>query len=82
MLLVMFITNNRRIMGRSVRAMNVLGWLTTAAMFAAAIGLVVTMLKLKVTPIQGGQLYGLQWGHHGRTPRSETLRQFESEIYS
>jgi Mn2+/Fe2+ NRAMP family transporter len=47
MLLVMLITNNRRIMGRWVntRAMNVLGWLTTAAMFAAAIGLVVTMLK-------------------------------------
>jgi Mn2+/Fe2+ NRAMP family transporter len=47
MLLVMLITNNRRIMGRWVntRAMNILGWLTTAAMFAAAIGLVVTMLK-------------------------------------
>jgi len=47
MLLVMRITNNRRIMGKWVnnRAMNVLGWLTTAAMFAAAIGLVVTMLK-------------------------------------
>jgi NRAMP (natural resistance-associated macrophage protein)-like metal ion transporter len=47
MLLVMLITNNRRIMGRWVntRAMNVLGWLTTAAMFAAAVGLVVTILK-------------------------------------
>ncbi len=47
MLLVMLITNNRRIMGKWVnnRAMNVLGWLTTAAMFAAAIGLVVTMFK-------------------------------------
>lgn len=47
MLLVMRITNNRRIMGRwiNTRAMNVLGWLTTAAMFAATIGLVVTMLK-------------------------------------
>jgi Mn2+/Fe2+ NRAMP family transporter len=47
MLLVMLITNNRRIMGRWVNtpAMNVLGWLTTAAMFATSIGLVVTMLK-------------------------------------
>lgn len=44
MLLVMLITNNRRIMGKWVntRPMNILGWLTTAAMFAAAIGLVVT----------------------------------------
>jgi Mn2+/Fe2+ NRAMP family transporter len=47
MLLVMLITNNRRIMGRWVntRAMSILGWLTTTAMFAAAIGLVVTLLK-------------------------------------
>jgi NRAMP (natural resistance-associated macrophage protein)-like metal ion transporter len=47
MLLVMLITNDRRIMGKWVnnRAMNILGWLTTAAMFAAAIGLVVTMLQ-------------------------------------
>jgi NRAMP (natural resistance-associated macrophage protein)-like metal ion transporter len=45
MVLVMRITNNRRIMGRWVntKAMNVLGWLTTAAMFAATIGLIVTM---------------------------------------
>jgi Mn2+/Fe2+ NRAMP family transporter len=43
----MRITNDPKIMGRWVntRAMNVLGWLTTAAMFAATIGLVVTMLK-------------------------------------
>ena len=46
MLLVMHITNNRKIMGRwrNTRAMNILGWLTTAAMFSAAIGLIVTML--------------------------------------
>jgi Mn2+/Fe2+ NRAMP family transporter len=47
MLMVMLITNNRKIMGRWVntRAMNILGWLTTAAMFAATIGLVITLLK-------------------------------------
>jgi NRAMP (natural resistance-associated macrophage protein)-like metal ion transporter len=47
MLLVMRITNNRKIMGRWVnnRAMNILGWLTTAAMSGATIGLVITMLK-------------------------------------
>jgi NRAMP (natural resistance-associated macrophage protein)-like metal ion transporter len=46
MLLVMRITNNSKIMGRWVntRAMNVLGWLTTAAMFAATVGLIVTMV--------------------------------------
>jgi Mn2+/Fe2+ NRAMP family transporter len=46
-LIVMRITNNREIMGGWVnrRPMNVLGWLTTAAMFAAAIGLVVTWLR-------------------------------------
>ncbi len=46
MLLVMRITNNRRIMGRWVntRGMNILGWLTTIVMFAATIGLVVTMV--------------------------------------
>jgi Mn2+/Fe2+ NRAMP family transporter len=44
MLLVMLLTNNRAIMGEHVnsRAINVLGWITTAAIFAAAIGLVVT----------------------------------------
>jgi Mn2+/Fe2+ NRAMP family transporter len=47
MLLLMRITNNRKIMGRWVntRGMNILGWLTTAAMFAATIGLVVTFMK-------------------------------------
>ena len=47
MLLLMRITNNPKIMGRWVksRGMNVLGWLTTAAMFAATIGLLITLLK-------------------------------------
>jgi NRAMP (natural resistance-associated macrophage protein)-like metal ion transporter len=47
MLLVMRVTNNPKIMGRWVntRAMNILGWLTTVAMFAATVGLVITMLK-------------------------------------
>jgi Mn2+/Fe2+ NRAMP family transporter len=47
MLLLMRITNNPKIMGRWVnsRGMNVLGWLTTAAMFAATLGLVITLLK-------------------------------------
>jgi NRAMP (natural resistance-associated macrophage protein)-like metal ion transporter len=46
MLLVMRITNNRRIMGRwtNTRKMNALGWLTTAAMFAASIGLLVSLI--------------------------------------
>ena len=44
MLLIMLITNNRAIMGKwtNTRAMNVLGWITTAAIFAAMIGLVIT----------------------------------------
>jgi NRAMP (natural resistance-associated macrophage protein)-like metal ion transporter len=44
MLLIMLITNNRAIMGKwtNTRAMNVLGWVTTAAIFAAMIGLVIT----------------------------------------
>ncbi|HXB22619.1 MAG TPA: Nramp family divalent metal transporter [Candidatus Solibacter sp.] len=47
MLLVMLITNNRKIMGKWVntRAMNLLGWITTVATFAAAIGLVLTFVK-------------------------------------
>ena len=42
LLLIMLITNNRRIMGNRVNTfwMNVLGWFTTAAIFAASIGLV------------------------------------------
>jgi Mn2+/Fe2+ NRAMP family transporter len=47
MLLLMRITNSRKIMGRWVntRPMNILGWLTTAAMFAATIGLIITLFK-------------------------------------
>jgi len=44
MLLIMLITNNRAIMGERLngRAINVLGWVTTAAVFAATAGLVIT----------------------------------------
>jgi NRAMP (natural resistance-associated macrophage protein)-like metal ion transporter len=44
LLLLMLISNNRRIMGGRVnsRLLNVLGWATTLAMFAAAAGLVLT----------------------------------------
>jgi Mn2+/Fe2+ NRAMP family transporter len=47
MLVLMLITNDRKVMGRwgNVWYMNVLGWLTTLAMFAAAIGLVITWVK-------------------------------------
>jgi Mn2+/Fe2+ NRAMP family transporter len=47
MLVLMMITNNSRIVGRwtNTLAMNTLGWLTTAAMFAAAIGLVIVWTK-------------------------------------
>jgi NRAMP (natural resistance-associated macrophage protein)-like metal ion transporter len=47
MLLIMLITTNRKIMGRWVntRPLNVLGWITTAAIFAASIGLGITLLK-------------------------------------
>jgi Mn2+/Fe2+ NRAMP family transporter len=40
-------TNNRRIMGRWVntRALNILGWLTTAAISTATVALVVFWLK-------------------------------------
>jgi Mn2+/Fe2+ NRAMP family transporter len=45
-LLIMLMTNDRAIMGGQVNrpALNVLGWATTAAIFAASIGLVVTSL--------------------------------------
>ena len=44
LLLIMLMTNNRKIMGDRVNTLwlNVLGWITTAAIFAATIGLVVT----------------------------------------
>ena len=44
MLLIMLMTNNRELMGKRVngRAINVLGWITTLAIFAASVGLVVS----------------------------------------
>ena len=44
LLLIMLMTNNRRIMGAQVnsRALNVLGWITTGAIFAASAGLVLS----------------------------------------
>jgi Mn2+/Fe2+ NRAMP family transporter len=44
MLLIMRMTNNRAIMGNRVngRAINILGWITTAAIFAATAGLVIS----------------------------------------
>ena len=44
LLLVMLMTNRRDIMGHKVnsRGLNVLGWITTLAIFAASAGLVVT----------------------------------------
>jgi len=46
MFALMRMTNNRRIMGRWVntRVMNALGWLTTAAIFVASAGLVISWL--------------------------------------
>jgi NRAMP (natural resistance-associated macrophage protein)-like metal ion transporter len=46
MLLIMLITTNRQIMGRWVNTgpLNVLGWITTAAIFAASVGLFVSWL--------------------------------------
>ena len=44
LLLIMLMTTNRRIMGDKVNStrLNVLGWLTVAAIFAASAGLVVS----------------------------------------
>ena len=44
LLLIMLMTNNRKIMGDRVnsRGMNILGWITTGAIFAATVGLVAT----------------------------------------
>jgi Mn2+/Fe2+ NRAMP family transporter len=43
LLLIMLMTNNRKIMGDRVngRAINVLGWITTGALFAATLGLLI-----------------------------------------
>jgi Mn2+/Fe2+ NRAMP family transporter len=47
MLLIMLMTNRRDIMGERVngRAANALGWITTAAIFAATVGLVITWFR-------------------------------------
>lgn len=47
MFLIMLMTNNRRIIGDKVnsRGMNVLGWITTVAIFTATVGLVITWIK-------------------------------------
>jgi Mn2+/Fe2+ NRAMP family transporter len=44
LLLIMLLTNNRKVMGKQTnsRAMNLLGWVTTGAIFAASMGLVAT----------------------------------------
>src|SRR4051812_1253187 len=44
LLLIMLLTNNPKVMGRQVngRTMNLLGWVTTAAIFSASLGLVAT----------------------------------------
>jgi Mn2+/Fe2+ NRAMP family transporter len=46
MLLLMLLTGSRKVMGDRVNSpgLAVLGWVTTAAIFAATIGLVVTWL--------------------------------------
>lgn len=46
LLLIMLMTNSRRIMGNRTNTLglNILGWITTAAIFAASIGLVVSWL--------------------------------------
>ncbi len=47
MLLIIRMTNNPRIMGKRVngRAINILAWITTAAIFSASVGLVITWIK-------------------------------------
>ena len=47
MLLIMLITTNGNIMGRwrNTRPLNILGWLSTAAMFAASLALLITFMK-------------------------------------
>ncbi len=44
LLLIMLMTNNRKIMGERVNTLglNILGWITTAAIFAASIGLIIS----------------------------------------
>jgi len=47
LIIVMLITNNRRIMGERVngRAINLFGWITTAVVSAASLGLIWTWLR-------------------------------------
>jgi len=47
LVLIMFITNNRQIMGNQVntRALNILGWLATGLTSAAAVGLIWTWIR-------------------------------------
>jgi NRAMP (natural resistance-associated macrophage protein)-like metal ion transporter len=47
LLLIMLLTNNPKVMGRWVnsRAMNILGWTTTALIFAALVGLMITWVR-------------------------------------
>jgi Mn2+/Fe2+ NRAMP family transporter len=47
MVLIMFISNNRAVMGKRTnsRLINILGWIATAIMFAAVIALVLTWGK-------------------------------------
>ena len=47
LVVVMLIANNKAVLGREVngRATNIMGWITTAAMFAAAVALVLTWGK-------------------------------------
>lgn len=44
LLLIMLMTNNRKIMGKQIngRGINILGWVTTGAIFSATVGLVIT----------------------------------------
>jgi NRAMP (natural resistance-associated macrophage protein)-like metal ion transporter len=44
LVIIMLIANNKAVMGKRVngRSMNILGWMTTVLMFAAAVGLVLT----------------------------------------
>jgi NRAMP (natural resistance-associated macrophage protein)-like metal ion transporter len=46
LLLIMLMTNNRAVMGEQVNspALNILGWVTTASVFAASIALVITSI--------------------------------------
>ena len=46
LVVIMLISNNKAVMGKRVNsvAINVLGWATTAAMFAAAVGLVISWI--------------------------------------